>query len=1394
MSINFWRLLPGLTLLGAATCPAQIVTDGTVGPRATLSGPDMTIGAELGTTKGANLFHSFQTFDIPTAHTATFTGPDQIQNVISRVTGGKASQLDGTLRSRVGKADVFLVNPSGVVMGPNARVDVPAAFHVSTADEVRFTDGSRYSASDPASSSLTMAAPESFGFLSPQPASLTINGSQLELKPGKTATLTAGDVSIAGTSPTQRAGVNVAGGTIRVEAVGGRGKQVPVNAASQTAGTGKLSIKHAGLGTIGDGGGQLSIRAGEIDLDNGWLFANNIGTTDVISRIDLTATSRLTLTNQSSISSSTAASGQAGNISIRTGELQADGESAILSGASRGSEGAGGSLVLDVTGLLRLSGKTWIGTDTWGSGQAGEITVQAGRLELFSGATISSNIYGGGNAGQVAVHADELHLDGLSTGVMSLAAPGSQGRAGRVVIEVTKLARLSNDAFIGSDSYGAGNAGGVSLRTGALEAASGADISSNTYRQGHAGTVSVQAAALHLTGINTSIASTSGQDASGQAGDVTIDVDGLARLQDGAWIGSDTLSTADAGQTLIRAGMLELSGDSSISSNTLGEGAAGNVEIDSYDLRLNDNSWITSLASLGATGRAGQVWVKVKGQAVLSDRSSILSSTFGPGDAGQVSVRAKMLNLLDVARIDSSTYSSGNAGKVDVAADRLHISGAHSNQDMGILSTTFAEGQAGSVTVKAGALRIDGAGSEHFIGITSGSYPQSTGNAGTVSVAVSGLLELLGGGQIDSSTYSSGNAGQVDVTAGMLHISGAGSSQDMGILSATLAEGHAGPVTVKAGALRIDGAGSGDFTGITSGTYPQSTGNAGTVNVEVTGLLELLGGAQIDSSAYSSGNAGEVLVKAGELRIDHVQDAPFETGISSRTQSSGNANRVTVDVRGLLDIANGGKIDSTTFAAGNADVVTIHAGTAQLLNGSSIESQARRRSTGQAGAVNLHVDGLLDLRDGSEVFTDTWGTGNAGTVTVTAGNLRLDNARLASQANTGSTGEAGDVSVTVDNLLELLHGGVISTSTWARGQAGDIVITAGNASLDGGGTGNPLTTIYSDAYAGSSGDAGTVTMQIAGLLEARHGAIISTNAWSVGNAGDVEIQADRLRLVGAGILSAANPGASGQVGKVTVRAANVSLNEGAQISIAANHGMPVAIATSDQRIRIDSGRLLLDRSAITAASTGNVPASAIQIHADDLRLAHDSRITTEASQADAGPIAIGGGRLWLTDSLITTSANGQAGNGGDITLTPDYLILDGGFIQANTAAQGARGGNILIDSRALIASQGLLEIGGATRQDFAAHSGRNIIQAAAPGGEQGVIKVTAPDLDLTASLTPLATPFDDPDELFADLCRIATGDQASSLIERGSGGLAPAPDAPGAVSLGGTRLDRILAR
>ena len=106
-----------LVVLPLLAARADVATDGTLGPRVTLSGADLNVGAELGQVRGGNLFHSFERFNIDTGGRVTFTGPDGLRNVISRVTGGERSSINGTLASAIPGADFYLLNPAGILFG-----------------------------------------------------------------------------------------------------------------------------------------------------------------------------------------------------------------------------------------------------------------------------------------------------------------------------------------------------------------------------------------------------------------------------------------------------------------------------------------------------------------------------------------------------------------------------------------------------------------------------------------------------------------------------------------------------------------------------------------------------------------------------------------------------------------------------------------------------------------------------------------------------------------------------------------------------------------------------------------------------------------------------------------------------------------------------------------------------------------------------------------------------------------------------------------------------------------------------------------------------------------------------------------------------------------------------
>ncbi|WP_179136887.1 filamentous hemagglutinin N-terminal domain-containing protein, partial [Candidatus Entotheonella palauensis] len=194
--VVMWMVYGAWLHVFPAVCRAQIHTDGSLGSAATLSGPDYVIPARVGQIKGTNLFHSFGAFNVPTGGSATFRGPVRIENIVGRVTGGTASIIDGALRSEIPSANLYLLNPHGIVMGANASLDVGGSFYMSTADALHFEDGVVFEAKDEKGSLLSTAAPRAFGFLGGPVGDIRIEGSQLTVPREKTLGIIGGDITI----------------------------------------------------------------------------------------------------------------------------------------------------------------------------------------------------------------------------------------------------------------------------------------------------------------------------------------------------------------------------------------------------------------------------------------------------------------------------------------------------------------------------------------------------------------------------------------------------------------------------------------------------------------------------------------------------------------------------------------------------------------------------------------------------------------------------------------------------------------------------------------------------------------------------------------------------------------------------------------------------------------------------------------------------------------------------------------------------------------------------------------------------------------------------------------------------------------------------------------------
>jgi hypothetical protein len=199
---------------------------------------------------------------------------------------------------------------------------------------------------------------------------------------------------------------------------------------------------------------------------------------------------------------------------------------------------------------------------------------------------------------------------------------------------------------------------------------------------------------------------------------------------------------------------------------------------------------------------------------------------------------------------------------------------------------------------------------------------------------------------------------------------------------------------------------------------------------------------------------------------------------------------------------------------------------------------------------------------------------------------------------------------------------------------------------------------------------------------------------------------------------------------------------------------------------------VINDGQITTQSSGNVAASDIRLHFDGRLVIDPSRIATTAADGNGGAIRIdGAGTMLLDHSQITTSVSGLVGNGGDIAIHTGALVMNTGFIQANTAGKGARGGNVTIDVPVLIASADRVAVGGAVPLNFDAGAfGLNVIQAAAPTGVSGAVNVNAPTLDISGSLRALSAEVINFGALGKDLCRVSAH---SSLTPLGRGGLRP---------------------
>jgi hypothetical protein len=508
---------------------------------------------------------------------------------------------------------------------------------------------------------------------------------------------------------------------------------------------------------------------------------------------------------------------------------------------------------------------------------------------------------------------------------------------------------------------------------------------------------------------------------------------------------------------------------------------------------------------------------------------------------------------------------------------------------------------------------------------------------------------------------------------------------------------------------------------------------------------ELLGfGMSIGISTGFGATAPTVKLSAEHIAL---HGGAIFTDVFNTSERAGDVLITARNVE-LLDTIIGAQATSEALAPGNIRIIANRLYLAKsYLSSDSGTHESQLPDFVEQAAISIVAPSIV-MVDGATITTET------------SGKLKAARIEFIPSAN-----GRGNLSIAGDGT------GEITSSAVARpfgedGAAGDILVHADNITLSN-------VALVSTAKELTHGPAGTIALQASGAISILNNTRIATDTEGTGNAGNVTITAGSLLVDPSEISSKASATSSGQVGSINVKAqTGVTVMDGSRFSIENHAHIRDPSLIHPASLEVNAAQINLLGGQISARSTDNAPASNVRVTAGDQLIMRNAAILTTAKDGNGGAIEISGGRVLVLDhSQISTSVLGtDNGNGGDIGIVVPMLVMNTGFIQANTAAAHATGGNVFIGVETLI-SAGLLLLNASTSVPFDARlNGLSVIQAAAPDGVSGDVRVTAPLLDIVGNIRGLSAPIVDVGAISKDLCRIGAG---SSLTPLGKGGLRP---------------------
>ncbi|MCC5609691.1 filamentous hemagglutinin N-terminal domain-containing protein, partial [Nostoc sp. CHAB 5834] len=540
---------------GANCASAQITPDGTL-PNNSIVTPDgSTLNITGGTQAGTNLFHSFSEFSVSPGGTASFNNAFDIQNIISRVTGGSVSDINGIISTK-GTANLFLINPNGIIFGQNAQLNIGGSFVATTANALQFGNIGFFSATEKnIPSPLLTVNPSALLFnqinqnaaiqnslvapVGTDPAGLNTFG--LRVPDGKSLLLVGGNVSM------DRGELNAFGGRVELGglaelgtvALGVNGDNLSLIFPEDVRRAEVFLTNQAAISVEGNGGGNIAVNASDIEISGGSVLSagieQSLGTPETV----------------------------AGDITLNaTGEIKVADGSRVRNLVRLRSQGNAGNITID-SGSFSLSDGARLIAATYGQGNAGNVTVSAKNAVSLADADILSTVEEGGvgKGGNITINATTLSLtDGAklvtSTREASPTAPAGRGDAGNVIVNVTGAVDIvgeKNNSRSGIrtlvETEAVGNAGNITIDSGSFSLSDRARFTAGTRGQGNAGNVTVRAKnAVSLA--DADILSTVEEGGVGKGGNIDINATTLS-LTDGAKLVTSTREaspTAPAGR------------------------------------------------------------------------------------------------------------------------------------------------------------------------------------------------------------------------------------------------------------------------------------------------------------------------------------------------------------------------------------------------------------------------------------------------------------------------------------------------------------------------------------------------------------------------------------------------------------------------------------------------------------------------------------------------------------------------------------------------------------------------------------------------------------------------------------------------------------------------------